>query len=198
MQHQQNPYGQQPGYGQPHQGQQPYGQPYQQPPQQQQQHAMQHTPQGGNPRLQEALGQIDLLAGEQIVYTLQADGFFLGANPLLKLMAAIQAFMVAITGGYIRIFLVVTNQRVLVLKNFQMWCGCGKVRGVHAIALAGVKEVGSSKETQMCFIHTRTVQMQSMTQTFNLVVKKLPDQEIRNFVTNLSAVVVAHTARASV
>jgi hypothetical protein len=92
----------------------------------------------------------------------------------------------------------VTNQRVLVVKATQVWCGFGRARAVNAIALAGIKEVGSAKETQFCFVHTRTVQVQSMTQLYNLVVKKLSDQEIRDFVTNLSAVIVAHTNRASV
>jgi hypothetical protein len=186
----QNPYGQQPQYQQ-------QGQQYQQPPQQ----APHGTPApgpAGNPRLQEALSQVDMLQGEQIYYTLQADGFFIGANPLLKMMAAFTAFLVAITGGHIRIFLVVTNQRLLVLKSTQVWCGCGRAKAVHTIALAGVKEVGSAKETQLCFVHTRTVQVQSLTQRFNVVVKKLGDQEIRQFVTNLSAVLVAHTTRAGV
>jgi hypothetical protein len=186
----QNPYGQQPQY------QQQQGQ-YQQPPQQ----APHGTPApgpAGNPRLQEALSQVDMLQGEQVYYTLQADGFFIGANPILKMMAAFTAFLVAITGGHIRIFLVVTNQRLLVLKSTQVWCGCGRAKAVHTIALAGVKEVGSAKETQLCFVHTRTVQVQSLTQRFNVVVKKLGDQEIRQFVTNLSAVLVAHTTRAGV
>ena len=65
---------------------------------------------GMNPRVQEALGMVDLLANEQIYYAIQADGFFVGSAPILKLIAAISAFMVTITGGYIRIFLVVTNQ----------------------------------------------------------------------------------------
>ena len=148
--------------------------------------------------MQEALAQVDLLQGEQIYYTLQADGFFIGANPLLKMMAAIQAFLVTITGGHIRIFLVVTNQRLLVIKSTAVWCGCGRSKAVHTIALAGLKEVGSAKESQLCCIHTRTVQVQSMTQTINVVVKSVGDAEIRQFVTNLSAVIVAHTNRASV
>lgn len=192
-----------------HYGQQP--QQYQQHPQHQQhpghgQQAYGTPPPGGpggqqtiaNPKMQEALSTVDMLAGEQVVYTLQADGFFIGANPILKMLAAIQAFFVTITGGHIRIFLIVTNQRLLVLKSTQVWCGCGRSKGVHTIALAGIKEVGSAKETQLCFVHTRTVQVQSMTQTYNLVIKKLGDTEIRQFVTNLSAVIVAHTARASV
>jgi hypothetical protein len=214
-------YGQQPGYGhqgyqQPQQGyqqpQQGYQQPqqgYQQPqqgyqqPQQgyQQPQAPVPSPAGGgamNAKTQEALSQVDLLKEEKVVYTLQADGFFLGVHPIVKLIAAIQAFIVTLTGGYIRIFLVVTNQRILVIKATQVWCGFTRARAVSAIALAGVKEVGSSKDTQFCFVHTRTVQVQAMTQLYNLVVKKLSDQEIRDFVTNLSAVIVANTNRASV
>ncbi len=153
---------------------------------------------GMNPRVQEALGMVDLLANEQIYYAIQADGFFVGSAPILKLIAAISAFMVTITGGYIRIFLVVTNQRLLVLKTTQMWCGCQRLRAVHTVALAGIKEVGSSRETQLCCVNTRTIQVQSMTQLFNLVIKKLGDGEVRQFVTNLSAVIVAHSGRSSV
>ena len=205
--HGQHPgHGQQPGYG--HQGyqqpQQAYQQPqqaYQQPQQAYQQPQQGLQPAGGpamNERTQEALAQIDLLRDEKIVYTLQADGFFLGVHPIAKAIAAFQAFVIALTGGYIRIFLVVTNQRVLVIKATQVWCGFGRSRAVSAIALAGIKEVGSSKDTTFCFVHTRTIQVQAMTQLYNLVVKKLSDQEIRDFVTNLSAVIVANTNRASV
>ena len=151
-----------------------------------------------SPRLQEALGQVDLLPGEGVVYTLQADGFYLGSSPILKMIAAIQAFMVMITGGHIRIFLVVTNQRVLVLKSIQMWCGCNRLKAMHTIALAGVKEAGTAKATALCCINTRVVHVASMTQNYTLVVKKLSDQEIRAFVTNLAGVIVAHSTRAGV
>jgi hypothetical protein len=193
----------QPPYGQPPHGQQPgYGQ---QPP-----HGYQQQPGYGPPpagpaatpppttRLSEALNQIDLLAGEQVAYTLQADGFFIGTNPMLKLFAAIQAFFVTLTGGHIRIFLVVTNQRVILLRSIQMMCGMSRLRSVNTVALAGIKEVGSAKATQACCIHTRVVHLESLTESYSLVVKKVPDPEIRNFVTNMSAVIVAHTGRASV
>jgi len=199
----QQPYPQQ-GQQYPPQGQYPpqyQQQPQQPPPQQQQQRpAGPGGPGSGlsNPRVQEALTQIDLLAGEQVVYTMQADGFFLGAHPILKLIASLQAFIIALTGGHIRIFFIITNQRVLVVRSSAVWCGMTKMRGVIAIALSGIKEVGSARQTHLCCIHTRTVQVQSMTQLFNLVVKRASDQEIRSFVSNLSAVVVAHTSRASV
>jgi hypothetical protein len=192
----------QPPQGYPPQGHYPQPQGY--PPQQQMQqyqHAPQHTPPAGprvDARMQDAISQIDLLAGEQIVYTLTADGFFIGVQPILKLMAAIASLVATLTGGHIRIYLLVTNQRVLVIKSVQVWCGFNRMKEISSVALAGIKEVGSAKDTQMCCIHTRRVRLQSMTETFNFVVKKLPDSEIRAFVTNLSAVVVAHTSRASI
>jgi hypothetical protein len=186
--HYQPPHGQ-PGY--PHQA-----------PQQSQQPAPQAAVQGMSPanarRVQEALTLVDLLAGEQIQFTLQADGFFLGAHPLLKMIAWFQSFVVALTGGHIRIFLIVTNQRVLVIRQNAVWCGMSRGRGVLAVALSGIKEVGSARETHLCCVHTRTVQVQSMTQLFNLVVKRQSDAEIRSFVSNLSAVLVAHSNRASI
>jgi len=159
---------------------------------------MRGAPAGLTPRAQEALGMVDLLAGEQIHYAIQADGFFIGSAPILKLIAAISAFMVMLTGGYIRIFLVVTNQRLLILKSTQVWCGCQQLRAVQTIALAGIKEVGSARDTQLCCINTRTIQVQSLTHLFNVVIKKLGDAEERQFVTNLSAVVVAHSGRSSI
>jgi hypothetical protein len=185
---------QQPQHGPPQQhGQYPqYGQspPPQQPPPPQISPAHQR-------RVQEALTLVDLLAGEQVAFTLQADGFFLGAHPLLKMIAWFQSFFVTLTGGHIRIFLIVTNQRVLVVRQNSIWCGTSRGRGVLTVALSGIKEVGSGRQTHMCCIHTRTVQMQSMTQLFNLVVKRQTDAEIRTFVANLSAVIVAHSNRAS-
>jgi hypothetical protein len=194
QQHGQHP---QPGHYPP-----PHGQPGYPPQQQPPQPAPQAMPPGMSPatvrRVQEALTLVDLLAGEQIQFTLQADGFFLGAHPLLKMIAWFQSFVVALTGGHIRIFLIVTNQRVLVIRQNAVWCGMSRGRGVLAVALSGIKEVGSARQTHLCCVHTRTVQVQSLTQLFNLVVKRQSDQEIRSFVSNLSAVLVAHSNRASI
>ncbi len=80
----------------------------------------------------------------------------------------------------------------------QVFCGWARTRTIKAIALAGLKEVGSSKDTQVCCCHSRAIMIQSMTQSINVIVKKLSDHEVRAFVTNLSGVIVAHTARAGV
>jgi hypothetical protein len=156
------------------------------------------APPHADPRLVEALRTVDLLPGEQIFYTLQADGFFLGANPLAKLIAALTAFLVALTGGHIRIFLVVTNQRLIMLVSRAVWCGCGRAKAVQSFALASIKEVASVKETQLCCLHTRLIQVHSLSERKNLVIKKLGDDEIRRFITNLSGVIVANSSRAGV
>jgi hypothetical protein len=199
------PQGQPQGYGQPPQQQyQQPGQPPQQPQQQYQQpgqppgqppQAM--APSGGGaaglgPKGQELLSGITMLPGEQLAYSIQADGYFLGALPIQKMIASLMAFMTTITGGHIRIFLVVTNQRVLLLESRQMWCGVMRVRAYHAMALQSILEAGSSKETQACCIHTRTVYIESKTQKHQLVIKKLGDDGLRDFVANLSAVLVSN------
>jgi len=69
---------------------------------------------------------------------------------------------------------------------------------VHAIALAGVKEAGSARDTRFCCLNTRTIWVKSLTETFALVVKKMSDGDIRSFVTNLSNVIVAHSSRAGI
>lgn len=145
-----------------------------------------------SPAAAKMVAELDLLPGEVIHYSIQGDGFFMGSNPLAKAVAAIQSFMVTITGGHIRVFVVITNQRVLMLQSMQTFCGMSRVRGINAIALASLAEAGSGKETQMCCVHTRTVHLETKTQRHNLVIKKLDDQALREFVRNLSAVMVAN------
>jgi hypothetical protein len=72
------------------------------------------------------------------------------------------------------------------------WCGVRRVKGVNAIALASVAECGWAKETQMCCIHSRVVHLETKTQRHTLVIKKLKDDGLRQFVANLSAVMVSN------
>jgi len=145
-----------------------------------------------SPAAQKMIGEVDLLNGEAIHYSIQGDGFFLGSNPAAKAMAALQATLVKMTGGHIRILLVITNLRVLLIQSLQTCCGVGRVRAVNAIALASIAEAGATKETQSCCIHTRTVHIQSKTQRYTLVIKKLDDSGLRDFVRNLSEIVVTN------
>jgi hypothetical protein len=150
-----------------------------------------------NPDFQKAIAQVEMLPGEEIHFGIKADGFFQGTNPLEKLMARFNAFITSLTGGHIRIFAVVTNKRVLLLQSMRAWCGCSKVESVNAIGLASVREVGMGKETRVCCVHTRTVHMESMTECYTFVVTKLGDNAMRDFVSNLSAVLVANAEKAS-
>jgi len=146
-----------------------------------------------NAAAQKMLAEVDFLPGESLQYSIQGDGFFIGANPLLKAIAAFQAFVVALTGGHLRVFVMVTNQRILLLKSTQAYCGFARVRSVNAIALASLAEAGWAKETQWCCIHSRAVHFESKTERTSLVIKKLGDNALREFVANLSAVMIANS-----
>jgi len=189
--------GQQQGYGGPPQGQQPgYGAPQGAPPPQAQAPAPQGGAGGLGPKGQQMLSQqVNLLPGEQIEYAIEADGYFIGANPLLKMIAKIQAFMVTITGGHIRVYLIVTNKRLLLMQSNQVWCGWIKKKNVKALALASLVEAGMSKESQACCIHTRLVEMETLTQKHALIVKKVNDEQLKQFVAELSEVLVENVTR---
>ena len=150
-----------------------------------------------SPGFQKAMAQVEMLPGEETHFAIQADGYFQGANPIQKVLAQVQAALTRLTGGYIRIYAVVTNRRVLLVQSMQAWCGCTRVEGVNAIGLASVREVGMGKETRVCCVHTRAVHLESMTQRYTFVVTKLGDKAMKDFVSNLSAVLVANAEKAS-
>ncbi len=152
---------------------------------------------GMSPEAHAALGHVDLLAGEQIVYAVQADGFFLGTNPALKAVAEMQARLVRLTGGHVRMFLVVTNQRVLMIQSRAAFCGCFKGHAVSAVALSSIVSAGSAKDTQYCFFHTRAIYVESLSERYNMVIKNLDDAGVKAFVSNLSSVIVANSSRRS-
>lgn len=190
----------------PHQGQyqqpqypQQQNQQQQQQQQYQQQQYQQQQPAGGgmqvpgmDPKGQQLMAEIKMLPGEQAIYSIAADGYFISSHPIAKAFAKLQAFMVTITGGHIRIYLVVTNQRVLLVESRQMWCGATRVRAVNSIALASLAEAGSAKETMWCCIHTRLIHIESKTQRYNMIAKKIDDNALREFVANLSAVMISN------
>ena len=142
--------------------------------------------------LTQMMKHVDLLPGEVMHYSIQGDGYFMGSNPLAKMMATIQAGLIKITGGHIRIFVIVTNQRVLLASSQQALCGFNRNLGVNALALASVAECGWAKVTAMCCVHSRLVHIETKTQRHGLVIKKLKDNALREFVSNLSAVMVSN------
>lgn len=147
------------------------------------------------PKMQEALCHVQMFPGEEIQYAVQADGFFLGTNPLAKVMANVQAFFTKITGGHIRIFLVLTNQRVLLIESTATCCGCTASRIIHTISTRSVVEAGTLRETTCCCIHTRMLMLESLTQKYILVAKSISDQELVEFITRMSVLIVQNVAR---
>jgi len=143
-------------------------------------------------RAQQAMTDVELLQGEEVARVWEADGFFLGTHPLLKLMGKIQSMVVTLTGGHIRVFLVVTNMRVLLVQSTQMWCGCQKVRGANAISMTSVKEAGIGRETQMCCFHSRVIHIQTLTQRHTLIVKGFSDEDMKSFLAYMSWVLVSN------
>lgn len=142
------------------------------------------------PKTQEALNNVQLLQGEEIQYSVQADGFFLGTNPIAKMLAKINAFFTKITGGHIRMFLVLTNQRVLLIESTAQFCGFKSTRIVHTIATKSIVEAGTTRETVWCCLHTRMIQVESLTQKYVLVAKTMSDQELMEFITRMSLLIV--------
>lgn len=145
-----------------------------------------------SPKQQKFLADIDLLPGEQMTYLLEGDGFFVGSNPIAKAVAAFQASMLKLTGGHSKVFIVLTNKRVMMIHSVAMWCGFMRSKTISAIALGSVAEAGWAKDTQWCCIHSRAVHMESKTQKYTVVVKKLSDHGLREFMANLSHVLVGN------
>ena len=141
-------------------------------------------------KARKAFGDLELLGNEEMLHVFEADGFFIGTNPMAKALAVLMAFIVKITGGHIRIFLVITDMRVLMVQSQAQWCGCMKVKGTNTFALSGIKEAGISKETQYCCIHTRLLHVESLTQRHTMVVKKFKDADLNNFLRVLSTVII--------
>jgi hypothetical protein len=141
-------------------------------------------------KAQKAMVDVELLEGEQIAHVWQADGFFLGTNPAAKAAALIAATLVKLTGGHIRIFLVLTNQRVMMVQSRGVCCGCQRVRGVNSIALTSIKEAGVAKETQWCCINSRAIHVESVTQRYTMIVKSFKDDDLKQFLAEMSRMLV--------
>ncbi len=144
-----------------------------------------------NPSVKLAIDPV-MLAGESIQHTLEADGVYIGTSPMAKLLSVFVEWTVRITGGHIRINLVVTDRRVLVLQSFKLLCGSTQVKMVHSVALANVTETGWAKGTEACCINTRVINVQTKTQRHVFVVRKLGDAALRGFMTQVSAVTIAN------
>ena len=137
-----------------------------------------------------ALADITLLDGENIENVFEGDGFFLGANPLAKIVSELNAFLTKLTGGHVRVFLVVTNQRVILIDSKAAWFGCTSNKSAQTIAIPTVKEAGIAKQTSLCCFHARLIHIKARAATHTLVVKKFDDAQLDFFLKTLSDVIV--------
>lgn len=150
-----------------------------------------------SPKAAEALKMVDLLDGEEITYSLQADGFFLGTHPILKLIASLQAMITTLTGGHIRVFLFATNYRILLVQSVRVFCGATATKSVKAMALGHLAEASWIKDTQMFCIHARLIQLQTETEQIGLVIKKMGDEALRGYVKQMSQVILQNVEQRS-
>ena len=148
--------------------------------------------------LNKMMAEIELLDGEGIQHAIQADGFFMGANPLLKAVAAFQALVTTLTGGHNRVFVIITNMRIILVQSQSVFCGFGRKKRFNAIALASLAECGWSKETQFCCVNSRALHVESKTQRHILMIKKMGDVEMRGFVSRLSEVMLSNVASGTI
>nr|MDA3863133.1 hypothetical protein [Deltaproteobacteria bacterium] len=144
----------------------------------------QEPPVSGN--LQFYLDSIELLQGENIIASLEGDGFFLGTNPLLKLFAKFTSFMVTLTGGHIRIMLVLTNKRIFIVQKSQAWCGCTASKNIRLVALKALVEAGAAKDTQVCCFHSNLVTLETRTENFAMILKNNDDQLLKQFINQMA------------
>lgn len=137
--------------------------------------------------------EVDLLPGENIKNVYEGYALPTGANPIAKMMGAIANFFIMITGGHNRMYLVLTNMRLLMVKSTQAWCGCRKARNFNTIASTSVLEAGTSKSTMYCCFHARNVHVQSKTELHSMQVKKFKDQDLRQFLSDFSQHIIHNT-----
>jgi hypothetical protein len=143
-----------------------------------------------SPKAAEALKMVDLLDGESLQYSLQADGFFMGTHPILKLIASLQAMITTLTGGHIRVFLFVSNYRIILIQSTKVFCGMTATKSVKAMALGHLAEASWIKDTQMFCVHARLIQLQTETEQIGLVIKKMGDDALREYVMEMSKVIL--------
>ncbi len=150
-----------------------------------------------SPKAAESLEIVDLLDGETLQYSLQADGFFMGTHPILKLIASLQAMITTLTGGHIRVFLFVSNYRIILIQSTKVFCGMTATKSVKAMALGHLAEASWIKDTQMFCVHARLIQLQTETEQIGLVIKKMGDEALRNYVLEMSKVILHNVEQRS-
>ena len=137
--------------------------------------------------------EIDLLPGEQLLHVYEGNPFPTGSNPLLKMIGAIQRMMTKLCCGHAKMFMVLTNMRVLFVESSSMMCGANAAKSFTTIAASGVLEAGVGKTTTSCCCHARTVFVQSKTELRAMEVRKFKDKDLADFMGTFSQHIIRNT-----
>ncbi len=104
--------------------------------------------------------------GESVVMEIEAELWATSSNPIMRALGAVRKFIAKICGHRERGFLVITNRRVVEVKNI-IDCYCFNVAStVKYLLPSSVKEVGYRKiATCGCFCPAYYLYYESFTQT---------------------------------
>ncbi|GEM_PF-3328177 len=143
-----------------------------------------------NEKARKAMAEVQLLPGETILRIWEGEGFFLGVSPMAKAISKLMRFMAFITCGHIRVYMLVTNMRIVIAESNYQNCGAVGYRAIKTVALGSLLEASIRRDTQCCCLHTRFLQFQTKTEDFTVVVKKLKDEDLKDYLDFLGRVMV--------
>ena len=141
---------------------------------------------------EQAMANVALLPGETITNIWEADGVILEAIPGAKLAAMIQRFILMITGGYIRVYLVLTNQRLIVVQATRDSCGLGSARVADTLAASAIHTVGIGKQSWLFCCHSRLVRLHSKKTPLTLIMRRFKDEDARSFMNQMAVHMMEH------
>ncbi len=147
-------------------------------------------------KAQKSMAELQLLPDEQILRIWEGDGFFLGSNPIAKLMAQLVRLGVFLTCGHLRVYVVFTNMRIIVASSTAAYCGAAGNRTIKTLALSSLLEATVARSTSCCCFHARTIHFQTRTEEFGVAVKKFKDEDLRDFLDFLGRVMVNNSRNA--
>ena len=138
------------------------------------------------PRQKDTLAAVELLPGENLLHVWEGDGFYLGNNPIAMMLSFLIRVIWTLMGGHVRLYLVLTNQRMLFARSVKLWCGWTSFNVHHTFSANSIKNAGIRKDTAMCCLHSRVVEVSSHTATHGAVVRGMNDSEMKAFLNTMS------------
>ncbi|MBP5706513.1 MAG: hypothetical protein J6W76_04445 [Spirochaetales bacterium] len=121
--------------------------------------------------------------GESLVMEIEAELWATSSNPIARALGIIQKFVAKILGHRERGFLVITDKRVVEVKNI-IECYCFNVCStVKYLLPSSVKEIGYRKVATLgCFCPAYYLYYESFTQTTEVMLSGADDTEAQKAV----------------